>query len=254
MIEGECPMLDVKTSKSNAEKFIGIYNEIDRYMRKSLDEDERIGHVDLIKKMVKKSRVFAKNKDELMLFARLRNSIVHNPYNSEIDPIAEPHEKIVIKYKDIRDKVLDPARALDTIAVTGKKIYSVTEEEFVVDVMEIMKDNGYANVPVVDKEGMITGVFSENTVFSYIIENEGAQIRRSTKISEFMEFTPMERHESEFFVFVPKNSLVIEVEELFQKKLKGKKKLALVFITETGKVKEKILGLVTAWDIASNYK
>ena len=37
---------------------------------------------------------------------------------------------------------------------------------------------------------------------------------------------------------------------MFQNGLKDQKRISVVFITETGKSSEKILGLVTAWDIA----
>ncbi|MFL0250754.1 CBS domain-containing protein [Clostridium neuense] len=239
-----------KNKKSNAEKFIVIYNELDRYMRKCLDEDDRIGHTDLVKRMTKRNKTFAKNKDDLMLFARLRNSIIHNPYNREIDPIAEPHDKILDKYKEIRDKVLNPPIALDSIAVKGKNIYSVTVDEFAFDVMNIMRDNNYTHVPVIDGD-FIIGVFSESTVFSYMVANEGSPINRDTKIKEFEEFIPLDRHVSEFFSFVHKDTLVVEIEEIFQRKFNGKKRLSVIFITETGRVKEKILGLITPWDVAA---
>lgn len=240
-----------ENSKSNAEKFIIIYNELDRYMRTYLNEDERIGHTDLIKRMAKRSKLFLKNKDDLMLFARLRNSIVHNPYNSELDPIAEPHDKIIKRYKEIRDSLLNPPTALSTIAVKGKNIYSITLEEYVFDVMNVMKENNYTHVPVVDKDDMMLGVFSESTVFAYMTKNGCISIDRKTKIKEFEEFIPIQNHENEFFPFVPEGTLTVEIEEMFQRKLQGKKRMSVIYITETGKVKEKILGLITAWDVAA---
>ncbi|MCR3761861.1 CBS domain-containing protein [Clostridium felsineum] len=238
--------------KSNAEKFLTIYNEIDRHMRKALDENERTGNVDLIKKMAKRDKVFDEYKDELMLFSRLRNAIIHNPYNADIDPIAEPHDKIIVKYSKIRDEILNPPLALESIAVKGKNIYFITQNESVLDVMTVMKDNNYANVPVVDSLGMLVGVFSKNTVFSYMVENEGVQIKRDTKINDFKEFIPINKHENEFFAFVSRRTTAVEVEDMFKKRLQGKKKLTLIFITETGKVREKVLGIVTPWDIALN--
>lgn len=243
-------MHNVNDNKSNAEKFIVIYNELDRYMRTYLDEDDRIGHTDLIKRMAKRNKVFAKHKDDLILFARLRNSIIHNPYNRDIDPIAEPHDRIVENYKEIRDKLLNPPTALDTIAVKGKNVYSVTTDEFAFDVMNVMRDNNYTHVPVIDGD-FIIGVFSESTVFSYMVANEEMPINRNTKIEVFKEFIPLDKHVSEFFSFVNKDTLVVEIEEIFQRKFSGKKRLSVIFITETGNVKEKILGLITPWDVAA---
>jgi hypothetical protein len=58
------------------------------------------------------------------------------------------------------------------------------------------------------------------------------------------------KNESESFVFVHKDTLVIDIEEMFANELKEGKRLAVVFITKNGDPNEKILGLVTAWDVA----
>ena len=49
---------------------------------------------------------------------------------------------------------------------------------------------------------------------------------------------------------MPRKATVADVEELFAEEIKDQKRLAAVFITETGKAGEKILGLVTPWDLA----
>ena len=89
-------------------------------MRKELNQDHKASHSDLIRKMARKNKVFNIYMDELLSFARLRNAIIHNPYNRYAQPIADPHDYVVEKYKKILDYVLRPARALDTIAVKVK--------------------------------------------------------------------------------------------------------------------------------------
>lgn len=79
---------------------------------------------------------------------------------------------------------------------------------------------------------------------------EDILIEKDAKIEEFADFIPIEKHGSEFFKFVPRNTLLIDVEEMFQEELHNKKRLSVIFITESGKPTEKILGLITAWDVA----
>ena len=69
-------------------------------------------------------------------------------------------------------------------------------------------------------------------------------------IEEFRDFIPLEKHTSEYFEFVGRNALLSDVENLFRIGLKARKRIAVVFITEKGKQSEKILGIITAWDIA----
>lgn len=73
-------------------------------------------------------------------------------------------------------------------------------------------------------------------------------------IREFIDFIPFDKHESEYFAFVSKDALLIDVEEIFKDGLKDNKRIATVFITETGNEKEKLLGLITAWDLAGYEK
>ncbi|MGI6606689.1 MAG: CBS domain-containing protein [Peptococcia bacterium] len=236
-------------SSSNADRFITIYNELDEYMRKYLQEDERVPHTELIKKMVQKSSVFNAHKHELKSFASLRNAIVHNPDKKNADPIAEPHSAVITRYESIKNQVLDPPRALDTIAVKASNIFIATLNSNALNVMKEMSKNTYTHVPVLDK-GVLIGVFSESTLFSYIIKNGVLFIEDDVLIKEFEEFIPIDKHESECFEFVSKKALVIDIENIFQIGLKDQKRISVVFITENGKPKEKILGMITAWDLA----
>lgn len=73
---------------------------------------------------------------------------------------------------------------------------------------------------------------------------------KDSQISLFKDFIDIDKNENEYYSFVKKNTLLIEIEEMFQKEFKDNKRLAVVFITETGKKTEKLLGLITVWDLA----
>ena len=93
-------------------------------------------------------------------------------------------------------------------------------------------------------------MFFENTIFSYIVDNEALLLGDEIKIKEFEKFIPLDMHESEIFKFVSKDKLLYEVEDMFEEELRDNKRLSVIFITEAGKTTEKILGMITAWDIA----
>lgn len=61
---------------------------------------------------------------------------------------------------------------------------------------------------------------------------------------------PIEKHSGECFEFVNKKATVNDIEEIFHNDFKIKKRAAVVFITETGNINEKLSGIITAWDIA----
>lgn len=231
-----------------SEKFLQIYNELDDYMRKQLKTEQYVDHGMLLRQMADKSRIFSDYYKDLKTFADMRNLLVHNPYKASADPILIPHEYIVNKYEDIKNQVLHPKKAI-SIAVPARLIYTITLEDNALDVMQTMNEKVYTHVPVIEGSKMI-GVFSENTILSYLSHHKEALILKDMKIKEFAQFIPLEKHLSENFEFVSRDALLIEAEELFKKALIDRKRIGMVFITQSGKKDEELLGLLTSWDIA----
>lgn len=231
-----------------ADKFLSIYNEIDHYMRGILGVQNYVDHGVLLRDMSEKNRVFADHYKDLKLFAELRNLIIHNPYPDKANPLIIPHTYLVERYAGIRDDVLHPKRALD-LAIKRQFIYTTTLGANAIEVMQTMNEKTYTHVPVMEGEKMI-GVFSENTVLTHFVHHKDLIILKDTKIEEFKEFIGLDKHPSEYFEFVSRDTLLVDIEALFQKRLKERKRIAVVFITQNGNANEKLLGMITAWDIA----
>lgn len=235
--------------KSNSDKFLIIYNDLDKHMRECLQVKTGTPNSYLISQMAKNNRSFAKYKEDLLAFSRLRNAIIHNPFKKDADPIAEPHENIVKLYEDIKNQLTCPPSALSTVAVLRRNIYATSMESRVIDVMNIMVKKSFSHVPVLHDD-RIVGIFSESTFFSYVSKNKDVAFSRETLIKDFNDLIDINGNISEHYEFVGKGTLLIDVEEMFQGCLKDNKRLAVVFITENGKQSERLLGLITVWDLA----
>jgi CBS domain-containing protein len=236
------------SAADSSSKFLSIYNEIDHHMRKVLNVPSYTDHGTLLRQMSEKNRLFESYYKDLKLFAELRNLLVHNPYPDRASPLIIPHDYIIKRYNDIRSTVLHPKKAID-IAVKTEHIYQTSLDANVIEVMQAMNDKTYTHVPVVLGEKMI-GVFSENTILTYLVQNKDAIIPKDTMIEEFKEFIGLDNHPSEYFEFVSRYTLLVDVETLFKKRLKERKRIAVVYVTEHGKKDEKLLGMITAWDVA----
>lgn len=239
--------------KRNSELFLEMYNEIDQYMRKELKKSDEASHSNLIREMSKKNRVFRNNENDLLDYAKLRNAIVHNSHKKVADPIAEPHEYIVKRYKSLLDSVMNPPKALDTIAIKSDKIFSAQLSNNLYGILKKMKDNSFTHVPIFDGEKFI-GVLSENTLFSYMVDNKDVIITTEYLIKELIDYIPIDNHIGEYFEFVERQSLVLDIVEKFSDYLIDTKRLGAIFITENGLGSQKILGMITAWDIAGHLK
>ncbi len=245
-------MNEEKSGQDAAKEFITIFNEVDSKMRKMSGMGETVSHMFIIDRLSDTNKFIRNHKEELKLYARLRNAIVHNPFGSEINVIAEPHPKVVAKYAALRDGIVNPPPAL-RFAILPEKIYSTTMGANAREVMRVMADKAFTYVPVLEEDGGAIGIFSENTVFLYLARNEICAVDSTTAISEFAEYLPFSRHVSEYFEFVPKEANIDDVRELFERGMVERKRLAAVFITDNGRNTEPILGMITAWDIAGNH-
>lgn len=244
-------IMDEKSGVDLSKEFIGIFNELDSYLRKISGMGQTVSHMFVVDRLSETNKIIRNHRDELKLYARLRNAIVHNPFGSKIEVIAEPHPEVVKKYKTLQNQIMNPPQAL-VLAIPPKKIYSTTMDASAREVMRVMAQKIFTYVPVLDDARHIIGIFSENTVFLYLTRNEICAADDDTRIAEFGEYLPLNQHASEYFEFVSKEATIDDVRDLFEKGLVERKRLAAVFITSNGRKNEEILGMITAWDIAGN--
>lgn len=234
---------------TESEKFITLYNKLDAYMRKKLGSDKHIYHTALLREMALKNKVFADNFQDLKIFSEVRNMLIHNPYKQFANPLFYPHSYITKKYEEIINLIFNPPLAL-SIAVPANVIYKATPDTLIQKLMKTMIDKNYTHVPII-KDGSMIGVFSENTLLSFLVTNHEGIILKDAKVSDFAEFIPFDKHMNEYFEFIPRKKLLTDVEKIFRQGMKDGKRIAVVYITENGKSDEKVLGMITPWDLTS---
>lgn len=230
-----------------ARKFVAVYNELDHYMRKKLHAENYVDHGQLLRQMVEKKFIFKEHLTELRLFSEIRNIIVHNPY-PHVNPIFQPHEYLVERYKEIFNRIKNPPKAI-SIAIPAQTIFTVKPSDKVHDVLDVMIKKTYTYVPVMD-QGKFIGVFSESVLAAHYLEHKDFIMGREALVQDFMDFVPFEKHMNEYFEFVSRDTLLSEVLEIFKTNLKKRKRIAVIYLTDKGLKTEKLLGMITAWDIA----
>ena len=235
---------------ADSEKFIALYNQLDAYMRSQLGLDRHVDHSTLLREMSQKNRVFLDYLQDLRMFADIRNILVHNPYKKDADPLLYPHSYITKKYAEIIELVLHPPKAL-SIAIPVSVIFTATLDTSIQELMNTMIRKNYTHVPIIKDDTMI-GIFSENTFLSYLVANQESIILKDATVADFKEFIKIEKHVNEYFEFVSRSTLLSDVDKIFRQGMKNKKRIAVVYITENGKSTEKILGMITPWDLTAS--
>lgn len=189
---------------------------------------------------------YKKFEKDINLIRKIRNLLSHGECKVEGKTAIEINKNIIEKLKEIISLLENPP------LVTSRYItemFVVDLEEKLENLIKTMNEKKISHVPVLDKDKKLVGVFSENTIFSKLSEDEIIEIGKEYKVKDYEKYIKLENHSSEYFDFIKRNEELASVQNLFNKSIKKDKKLVMLFVTENGKKTEKILGIITPWDL-----
>lgn len=186
-------------------------------------------------------------KADLDYCREVRNLLTHNPKLNGHYAV-EPSDEIIALLDRTIEQVKNPTRAKH-IFIPRKKVFCRKMEDYVYPAMMEMRDRVYTHIPIL-REDVVVGVFSENTLLNYIIDEEIVSIDRDVKFFDIAKYLPLDQHTAESFRFIPQNMLLADIEAIFSDGLKNTDRVGLLFVTRNGKPTEKLLGIISAWDIA----
>jgi CBS domain-containing protein len=233
---------------TRGKEIVKIYNELDKFFRSSLGQDEALDHSGILQRFSKINPEANRYSYELRSFSKLRNMLVHDGDGAHKTPLIEPTEFAVARYREIADLIMKPKKALN-IAVRASHVFTVTLNDRATRIMAEMNKKTFTHAPVIE-DGKMVGVFSENTVFAYLVKEKQSLIDEETTIADFKDFIGFEDHPSEKFIFISSESTASEVRELFAGAVKKGIRIGMIFVTANGRPEEGLLGVITAWDLA----
>lgn len=178
--------------------------------------------------------------DDLNVIRILRNTFAHN--NTTLNGTEAIDIKPIV-YDALLQliRILKNPRCIDEIK--NEKIISATVYDKIWDVMRTMKHYNLTQIPIL-KNHVVVGIFSENTVFQLLIHNE--KIDKEDTMQDFLSYCKLSMHSNEYYEFIAKKTPISVAKKHFQRN--GKKRLAMLLITEDGNDQSPLLGILTAWD------
>ena len=228
---------------SKADDFLEYYRILEEELIQKYQWDEKGGSPVVRFLGDKESRPY---REKLNFCREIRNFLSHH---SELngEPLIEPSEEILQFLKGVIDYLRRPPPAL-SFATLFEDILKASAKNKAVTVMKKMQKSGFSHVPVLDG-GVLTGIFSIGTFFSYALKHNLASLNDDMLIEDFAELLPPDRHENERFMFMPPTATLFEVKNEFEKRTQRSKRLAVIFITDSGSIGGRILGMLTPWDV-----
>ena len=162
------------------------------------------------------------------------------------------NKEIYDQIKEFYNLLNNPPKALQSnIPVKEQQIYSAKLEDSVCKIIRTMVEKTYTHIPIYS-ESKLVGIFTESTFMDIVKANGEILMDKNTTFKDIINEIGVDDRSTESLSFVNREIDLFRVEDMFEKYFKNGKKLSAVFITNTGGKDEKILGIITPWDILGN--
>ena len=227
--------------KSNAERFITAYNNIDYGLRTIYNFKRSMSFSDVVRRSVVLNSVVRKYEEDLIDFGRLRNAIIHQGNNKYI--IAEPHDDIVEKIEKLAELITEPPLALDRIG--NAEVITINADMKVGRAIELIYRTGYANLPTYDGDKLI-GVINGRKLINVIGETIGS----GQNLQEYIETVTVgdiiTHMGDDYYYMLADEKLTIDTAMNY---FENNRKLLIILITKGGKDSGKPLKIISSSDI-----
>ena len=227
--------------KSNAERFITAYNNIDYGLRTIYNFKRSMSFSDVVRRSVVLNSVVRKYEEDLIDFGRLRNAIIHQGNSKYI--IAEPHDDIVEKIERLAFLITEPPVALDRIG--NAEVITINSDMKVNKAIELIYRTGYANLPAYEGDKLI-GVINGRKLINVL----GERISTGANLQEFVDNVTVGEviHQmgDDYYYMLADEKLTIDTAMNY---FENNRKLLIILITKGGKDNGKPLKIISSSDI-----
>lgn len=230
----------------NSDRFLKTFSEIEKHLRKIAKKNKEAGFSELVRVAAESDPVVRRFQDDLKEYADLRNAIVHE--RSDGHTIAEPNELAVQSIESICTKIINPATLYPLFQT---KVLSLSINEPISKAVELMYEKSYSQIPVYENEKFIS-LLTSNTVTRWLgaCVSEDIFSLKETPIKKVLNFSEY----ADNHCFMKREATLIEALEKFQSSDRNGKRLEAILITSKGLPNEKLLGIITIWDLPKIYK
>lgn len=227
---------------NNNERFERLYNELEDLLRVKYGLDPTSSAIYFYE-----TRIGGPQAKQLRVLRELRNFMVHEKKPDVLEACMATEEALGFLERMIDD--LHHPKLAHHVCIPRDKILFAVKSTPVVGLMKSMLERNISHVPVLDATGIVYGVFSGATMFAVVSADGRMTIGSETTVAAFDAALPIHKHIGERYWFISRTAPIEEIISLFGSTMKDGKKLKMLFVTENGKPTEKVLGLITPWDI-----
>ena len=174
--------------------------------------------------------------DELHLFRKLRNIIVHQTDDFE-QLIATPSDEVVERIKFIEQQLVDPS----TVGVFKAEVIKFNATDSIEDVLKLSGEKEILKLPIYENNKFI-GLATSRAIAKWLQKHiQNNTIELSGTVKDLLDFEKKSQYE-----FIASSMTVYEAWHLFQA---SPKKLDALLLTESGRQEDVIEAVITYDDL-----
>lgn len=227
--------------KTNADRFIAAYNQIDYSLRTIYDFKRSMSFSDVVRRSVVLNAVVRKYEEDLIDYGRLRNAIIHNGNRKYV--IAEPHDDVVVKIEKLAGLISEPPLAIDRVG--NREVITINQDMSIGKAMELMARTGYANLPTYEGEKLI-GILNGRKLINIL----GNKLAEGINLQDFVENsnvgTIIQDMGDDYYFMLADEDLTIDAAMNY---FENNRKLLIILITKSGKDTSRPIGIISSADI-----
>lgn len=226
---------------ANSDTFLAIFSDIESWLRQQTDADRSTPFYRLIDRASQNNRAVARYRDDLKEFADLRNAIVHERTDGHI--IAEPNARALADFQRIRNALLTPPMVLPKFSAP---VVTRTHNDSVGVAVTDMRTGSFSQLPILS-EGKIIALLTAETIVRWLATEVKNDIANpwETRISAVIGHAENVDH----FCFLSRRSTLLDALSQFEDFSARGRTLDAILISEGGKPEQKLLGILTIFDL-----
>jgi len=230
---------DNKHEGNLIERFEASYNRIDHHLRLSLNKERDVPFTYLVGQFCQQNNNHTQ-KEFLLKVADLRNLIIHTKTKPH-EYIAIPSEYMIQKLERIAEKFGKPTKVFPKFRRT---VVTVKPEDTLAQIFKLISNREYSQFPVYGLT-KFKGLLTENGITRWVANHVAGQMSLVDLEDVNVRAVLRQEEKRKNWDFTAKDKTLEEVQHLFSQN----KFLEAVLITQNGKPTEKLLGIVTRWDL-----
>jgi len=224
-------------------RFLAAFNEIDLFLREQTGLSRDIGFKEVSRTFARHHGWWSVNESVMGTFTDIRNFVVHTHRKPEF-VAAVPHEESVERIERIAALLTNPERVIPRF---NSSVVSFAPSDPLTELLKRVYEDDITNFPVLDGSGFY-GLVTGNGLMHWMANL--ASVDPLTDLAEVPITAVLELEETQSNVrFTARDTPVLEAFELFREQAD----LEAVLITHNGREREKLLGIITVWDV-TNYR